>query len=1361
MPIDENLLTLSGDMADHSFSHDGDAVVVRNRISDEETPASGFSHIQFDDGQVTLHSGFDTAIAATADSNDGRPALTALSDGGYVLVWESYGDGGDGVRVQRYDAEGGLLSEALIAAEEVDDPSVAELANGSFIVAWASETGDTTYIRTQRFDAQGAKIGSPVTVASSSTAELDDAVVSVLDDGNYVVSWLAERESRTATSDHELDIADGDQDGYQSIYTTDLYAQLYKVADGSKVGSARKLYAAASGEEANDQVILPSADGGFLVAWTVEEVAAGTSSFYAQTFDSSGAPTSHRVLLQAVEADYAYASYFSIATAGDGYVASWVSQKLNDTGQGNYEARALQTRHYDASLEPVGDEATVSPFDYSVNGGSITSLGDGGYLATWATYGYQYQVGSEVWEEGILVESTLETVTIPSMVLVQRFDASGAKVGEEITVVTLPDSHRLMDTPVAVALADGGFVVSWETFPATEGDVDYDEVDIDLHAQRFDSAGNPVGVLLTTLSGDDGDNTLVWTGNGAVILQGEGGDDSLTGGAGDDRLDGGSGTDTAVFAGAMAGNTLGQDADGNLLVTSSQQGSDRLDDVELLQFDDGTLRVDDGRNSPEEGDGHLSTEPAAVALGDGGHVIAWLQDGGVRLQRYDQSGDLLQDSEFGFGDVEAEDVVGAALGDGFIGAVVAGGMLFVQPFDAAGEASGEPLVIEAGTPGAVIEDPAVTALKGGGYAVAWAEVEEVPGEYAAYFDDTETVGAQVYVQVFDDSHQPVGDPVRVDLAVAVSDDRFAFEPGIAALDDGDFVIVWEQEDDGENVDVYLQRFNADGHHEGNSIRVNTTTTGDQFGAEVVTLGDGSLVVTWISQTYKNDDPVSGNIYMQRYAASGSKLGSETRVNASTSEIYGEPAITALKNGGYVITWATSDEAEREGDAGLYAQIFDRNGVKVGNEILVARDENDLFPTINATDDGGFVITWESLRTEWSDQGRTQYGDIHSQRFDANGNSMLISGDAGDNQVVWTGATAVSLKGEEGNDQLQGGAGNDSLEGGEGDDNLDGGAGADVLRGGEGDDGYVVDSLKDQVVENAGEGVDTVRASLGWTLGAHLENLILTGTASINGTGNELDNALTGNSGKNTLSGGAGNDVLDGGAGVDTLLGGAGDDTHVVDLIAKGTGSKATGALEDKVTEKPYEGSDTLQLRVSGAVVEALATATKVTSLTLGAGLEKLDASATGELQLNLTGNKDHNVLTGNAAGNVLNGGLGNDALYGGAGADVLIGGAGADSLQGGEGADIFRFASLKDLGLGEMQDVILDFESGVDRLDFKALKGYAFIGDAAFTAGAKQLRAEVSGEDLILYGNSDKDLDAEFAVKLVGVAQLTADDFVA
>lgn len=1346
MPIEENILSLAGAMADYSFSHDGNGVVVRNIASDEDTTAAGFAQVTFTDGVVTLGSGIDTAIAAAADSNDGRPSLTALSDGGYVLVWESYGADGDGVRVQRYDAAGELLNEGFIAAEEVDDPSVTELANGAFIVAWASESDstETTYIQTQRFDAQGIKVGSPVTVASSTGPELDDAVVRVLDNGNYVVTWLAERESGT---------------GEQTVYTTDLYAQLYKVADGSKVGSARTLYAAASGEEANDQMVLPAEDGGFLVAWTVEEVGAGTSSFYAQSFDSSGAATSAPRLLQALDADYAYASYFSIAAAGDGYVVSWVSQKLNDTGVGNYEARALQTQHYDASLEPVGDEATVSPFDYSINGGSIASLGDGGYLATWATHGYQYQVGSEVWDNGILVESTLQTVTVPDMVLVQRFDASGAKVGDEITVVTLPESHNMTDTPVAVALEDGGFVVSWETTPATEGYVDYDDVDTDLHAQRFDSDGNPVGALLITLAGDDGANTLVWTDSGEATLKGEGGDDILAGGSGDDRLDGGSGTDTAVFAGDMGGYALGLDEGGNLLVTGSQQGSDRLDDVELLQFDDGTLGIDDGRNSPEAGDDHLSMEPAVAALNDGGYVIAWQQDGGVRLQRYDNTGDLLRDTVFEFDDAYAEDVVVAALGDGFISAVSVNEQLHVQPFDASGNLVGEALVIEPGKSGASIEDPALTALEGGGYALAWAEVEEVPGEFAEYFDDGETVSAQVYVQVFDASHQPAGDPVRVDLAVAASDDLFAFEPGIAALDDGDFVIVWEREND-ENIDVYLQRFNADGHHEGNPIRVNGSTGGDQFGAEIVTLEDGSQVVAWVSQTYQNDEPVSGNIYMQRYAANGSKLGKETRVNAGTTEIHGEPAITALKNGGYVIAWGSSDEAEREGDAGLYAQIFDKNGVKVGNEILVARDENDLFPAINATDDGGFVITWESLRTEWSFEGATQYGDIHSQRFDANGNSIAIGGDAGDNSLVWTGAAAVTLKGEEGNDQLQGGAGNDSLDGGEGNDALAGGAGADALVGGKGNDRYVVDNLKDQIVEATDEGQDTVEASLSWSLGANQENLTLTGTASLNGTGNELDNELTGNSGNNTLTGGAGNDVLKGAAGLDKLLGGAGDDTYIVDLIAKGAGTKATVVLEDKVTEKASQGSDTLTLQASEAVLDALATAAKVTTLTLGATLEAFDASATGELGLNLTGNKGNNELTGNAADNLLNGSTGNDRLYGGAGADILIGGAGADTLYGGEDADIFRFVSTKDLGLGVTQDVIEDFEAGVDTLDLKALKGYGFIGEQAFTAGAKQLRVEVSGEDLILFGNSDKDSSAEFSIKLVGVGQLTVDDLV-
>jgi Ca2+-binding RTX toxin-like protein len=119
--------------------------------------------------------------------------------------------------------------------------------------------------------------------------------------------------------------------------------------------------------------------------------------------------------------------------------------------------------------------------------------------------------------------------------------------------------------------------------------------------------------------------------------------------------------------------------------------------------------------------------------------------------------------------------------------------------------------------------------------------------------------------------------------------------------------------------------------------------------------------------------------------------------------------------------------------------------------------------------------------------------------------------------------------------LSGTSSGDSLWGFAGNDTLNGGTGKDFMFGGTGNDLYYVDSTGDVITENAGEGTDTIRSSVAFTLGVTLENLTLTGSGNIKGTGNAADNVIIGNSGNNSLTGLGGADTLDGGSGSDTVI----------------------------------------------------------------------------------------------------------------------------------------------------------------------------------------------------------------------------------
>lgn len=225
--------------------------------------------------------------------------------------------------------------------------------------------------------------------------------------------------------------------------------------------------------------------------------------------------------------------------------------------------------------------------------------------------------------------------------------------------------------------------------------------------------------------------------------------------------------------------------------------------------------------------------------------------------------------------------------------------------------------------------------------------------------------------------------------------------------------------------------------------------------------------------------------------------------------------------------------------------------------------------------------------------------------------------------------------------------------------LDGGAGADLLQGGRGGDTYIVDNSGDVVVESESGpvgGIDLVKSSVDFTLGANIEHLTLTGTGHINGTGNDLNNTLIGN---------VGNNILDGGTGTDMLRGGKGNDTYLVDLYSSGSQLR----LQDVVYEEKDGGTDTIVLRADPGLVLASAG-----TLVVAPNIENIDISGTTGLLLNLTGNGLNNVLTGNSAANRLDGGVGLDVLVGGVGDDLyLVDNVGDQIVEvAGEGTDSVR-----------------------------------------------------------------------------------------
>lgn len=308
-----------------------------------------------------------------------------------------------------------------------------------------------------------------------------------------------------------------------------------------------------------------------------------------------------------------------------------------------------------------------------------------------------------------------------------------------------------------------------------------------------------------------------------------------------------------------------------------------------------------------------------------------------------------------------------------------------------------------------------------------------------------------------------------------------------------------------------------------------------------------------------------------------------------------------------------------------------------------------------------------------------------------------------------------------------------------------------------------------VIENA------IGGNAGDTLIGNEANNVLDGRSGSDTIyGDDGDDTLKGGNGKDTLSGDDGNDTVSGGRGNDDILTQDGDGNDVLnggkgaDWIRFLGTNAATIDLSDALAQDTGYGVDTLQ---SIENVAGSAQADQITGSQAANVLQGNDGNDT------LSGMEGHDILDGGQGNDNLLGGNGKDKLDGGIGQDILIGGAGKDILTGGGDADTFVFNSTSDSSKkGKKSDVITDFQSGIDKIDLSGIDANSVsIGDDAFLFnGTSPFASSTDGEiyyrqidvrgtamdKTIVFVDTDSDKTPEMIIRLSGLYDLTADDFI-
>jgi Ca2+-binding RTX toxin-like protein len=950
---------------------------------------------------------------------------------------------------------------------------------------------------------------------------------------------------------------------------------------------------------------------------------------------------------------------------------------------------------------PMGTDIRVGMTGGLERNSAVAALADGGFVVTWAV---------------------VDEATGDADVYLQKFDAAGAADPQgAFRVNSTTDGIQML--PAVTALADGGFVVTWQN--GRGGDV---------HAQRFDSAGvaDPAGELLVADRNSPTQSTPAITAledGGYVVIWGD------SGGVRAERFEAWGGSwEFAVSPSWMIGSvSVAGLADGGFIATwSAVVGTQPGYEIVGQRFDAMGIADPAGLFSISSSWKDNQYGSSVSALEDGGFVVVWsstaLDDDGEEIygRRFDAQGIALTSDDF-----------------------------HINSFTAGRQS-----------------DPFVTALPDGGFLVTWSS------------DAQDGSSSGIFGQRYSANGEPVGSEFLINDLTAGYQHASGWYGAetVATLADGRVVQTWlgatpEQLNPNNDGIFYFSEV---------YVRI-IDVVPDTSGANDTLIGGiGQDVLAGlggddeISGGAGNDTLLGG---FGRDRLDGEAGADRLEGDAGDDTYYidnilddrddviidpvGVPGTdTAVLGFSY---WISPED--------LADGYVDRNGLQsIENFVLTGAGHLSLSGNAlaNSIVGNGGMNLLSGLGGNDTIEGGAGFDNLYG----GDGNDLLSGGSDFDGLYGEKGDDTLSgglapdvLDGGDDDDDLDGGDGNDTLNGGQGSDQLDGGPGDDSLEGGAGDDTYyLLDDAGDVIIDPISQpGTDTVILGFSHWISPEdlaagyvdesglqsIENFVLTGAGHLRLSGNALANSIVGNGGMNLLAGLDGNDTIEGGAGSDDLYGGAGSDQ-----LDGGPGDDSLVIDADDGAIQGGDGMDTLTADAgSGPIILDLAGSS--IEVFIGGDGDDL-ACADGSLVAHtISGGAGNDVLIGGGAGDVIRGDADADDIYGLDGADTLTGGAGRDQITGGASRDVFVLSAT---ATDSDADRIWDFLVGEDRIALADVASVAPLFDTdGVLLGARFAvddRATTADHRLVYDGSSGRllyDADGSGDGAAVLLAQLSRD----